>query len=616
MTPHHFNKAQELTIPQALMLAVKYYQSGDMSQAEIISTQIIQISPYHPDALHLLGVIALQTGNGNSALEFISKAIHIHPTTQMYCNMGNAFQLQGNLDAAIEWNQKALSIEPSYAVAHYSIGNILKDQGKLDAAVGCFQKTLSLDSKYIEAHNNLGLVFYLQGKLDKATECYQQAIALSPNHAKAHNNLGAVFKEQGKLDAASECFQKAISLEPNYFEAHNNFGTVLSDQGKLDAAIESYQKAIALNPNYIEAHNNLGNLFYLQGKPDAAIESFQKAITINPNHAWANLNESLCKLLLGDFENGWQKYEWRWQSALKENQKNNFTQPLWLGDQSVAGKTVLLQAEQGLGDTLQFCRYATLVAALGATVIIEVPYELKALLTSLQGVSKLVEQGEILRPTFDFHVPLMTLPLAFKTRLDTIPDNVPYLHPDPIDVSKWKKRLFEKSKGLRVGLVWAGGHRPDQPNANVLDKRRSLPLKAFEPFGAIEGVQFFSLQKGVPSEQLAQMQKEGWAGPNLIDYTSELRTFADTAALVENLDLVITCDTSIAHLVGAIGKPVWILSRFDGCWRWLLGRDDSPWYPTARLFRQTKFGEWDSVIERVVIALAEMRATATLKGTH
>jgi hypothetical protein len=332
---------------------------------------------------------------------------------------------------------------------------------------------------------------------------------------------------------------------------------------------------------------------------DEALTGYDRAIAIKPDFAAAYNNRAYTRLLSGDFENGWLDHEWRWRNELgaSAKDKRHFAQPLWLGNYSLRGKTILLHSEQGFGDSLQFCRYVDEVADLGATVVLEVPKPLASLLASLDGASQIVVQGDAL-PAFDCYCPLLSLPLAFKTTLSTVPAHIPYLKSRPEKLLFWKEKLGSK-RGPRVGLVWSGGFRPNLPAFWPGNSRRNIPLAKLAPLKHPD-MEFYSLQKGQPAEsELAELVSRGWDGPELIDFSSSLNDFADTAALIENMDLVISVDTATAHLAGALGKPVWILNRFDTCWRWLLDRTDSPWYPTARLYRQPRSGDWDSVVERV-----------------
>jgi hypothetical protein len=312
----------------------------------------------------------------------------------------------------------------------------------------------------------------------------------------------------------------------------------------------------------------------------------------------------MCRLAMGDYAQGWPQYEWRWKTRQFEEAVRTFDAPLWLGEEDLAGRTILLHGEQGLGDVLQFCRYAPVVAARGAKVVLEVFPVLARLLGRLEGVDQIVRRGEPL-PPHDLHAPLMSLPLALGAGPEA--HAAPYLSPDPDDGARWASRL-DGAEGLRVGLCWAGGARPDQPIAHAIDQRRSLPLKAFAPLAGIGGVRFYSLQKGSPEAELKALDARDWPGPPIVDLTAELKDFADTAALIANLDLVLACDTSTAHLAGGLGKPVWLLNRFDTCWRWPEVGDDTAWYPSARLFTQTAAGDWPGVISRVQAELQILSA--------
>jgi hypothetical protein len=324
----------------------------------------------------------------------------------------------------------------------------------------------------------------------------------------------------------------------------------------------------------------------MRGELDEALSVCQRAIQLRPDHAGAHWNKSLVLLLKGDFAQGWAEYEWRWQSKDFRSPRRDFPQPQWRGEDP-SGRTILLHAEQGFGDTIQFIRYAPLLAGRGARVIVECQPELQRLLGGVEGIQHLTARGEPL-PPFDLHTPLLSLPLAWGTRVKTIPGNVPYIKPDPALVGAWRGRLAGDS-ALKVGLVWAGS--PIRKD----DRYRSLPLSSLAPLAGVKGVSFYSLQKGKATEQ-AQNPPPGM---NLIDMTEEIKDFADTAALISHLDLVITVDTAVAHLAGAMAKRVWTMLEFVPAWRWLLNREDSPWYPTMRLFRQPAIRDWATVIRRV-----------------
>jgi tetratricopeptide (TPR) repeat protein len=438
---------------------------------------------------------------------------------------------------------------------------------------------------------------------EEAIASCDRAIALRPDYPEAHNNRGNALNALARHAAAVASYDKAIAFAPKYAEAYNNRGNALYHLGRAEDAAASYELAIAIRPDYAEAYNNRGNALTSLHRCEPALASYDQAIALKSDYADAFFNKSVLLLLMGRMAEGWSLYEWR---KKKTNPIAARDTPLWLGDADIAGKTILLAEEQGLGDTIQFCRYAPLVAQRGARVILKVPPQLARLAAGLAGVAQVVETGHPL-PAFDFHCPLMSLPLAFRTELATIPAAIPYLKADPVQSKIWKDRLGAKTK-LRVGLVWSGGIRPNQPVS--VNQRRNIPLARFAVLTNPD-VTFYSLQKGQPGEsELAELRASEWNGPEILDFTAAIGNFADTAAFIDNLDLVISVDTAAAHLAGALGKPVWILNRFDTEWRWLLERTDSPWYPTARLFRQEKPGDWDSVLRHVKAELDRLASAA------
>jgi hypothetical protein len=405
-------------------------------------------------------------------------------------------------------------------------------------------------------------VLHELGLLEESVASYQNAIALNTEFAGAFSNRGNVLKKLGRLYEALESFDKALTIKPDYAEAYSNRGLALQEFKRLEEAVASYDKAIVIKPDFSEAH-------------------------------W---NKSVTLLLIGDFEQGLKLYEWRWKNEALALPKRNFPQPLWLGVENIAGKTILLHAEQGLGDTIQFCRYAKMVKDLGARVVLEVPPALSGLLNGLHGVDTLVQTGQAL-PDFDYHCPLMSLPLAFKTELLTIPSPSPYLCADGSKLEQWSAKLGERKKP-RVGLVWSGStiHKNDHNRSLKLEELLAYLPKDYE---------YVSLQKEVRQVD-AELLAGSDLGVSIRHYGQELKDFSDTAALCALMDIVISVDTSVAHLAGAIGMPTWVLLPYVPDWRWLLDRDDSPWYPSVKLFRQSEDGRWDSVLQRVFQQLYEL----------
>lgn len=365
-----------------------------------------------------------------------------------------------------------------------------------------------------------------------------------------------------------------------------------------------YEKAQALGMQNLEIYLNKGSTLHHLKRCSDAIACYDQALKLEPRHVDAHWNKSLLKLSLGEYAEGWELYEWRWKTEFQKSAARTYDQPLWLGNQPLDNRTILVFAEQGLGDTIQFCRYITKLADLGAKVILEAPEALLRILGSLEGVSKLIPMGSS-PPPFDYYCPLLSLPLAFKTSVTNIPNQVPYLKPDPEKVGYWKNLLGAKSHP-RVGLVWSGGFRPNQPELWDVNERRNIPLHKLAPLN-LPNIDFYSLQKGEEAQaMLTSLKSSGWNGPELIDHTDRLTDYSDTAAFIENLDLIISVDTSVAHMAGALGKPVWILNRFDTDWRWFLDRTDSPWYPSATIFNQSNPEDWDTVVENVREKLGEL----------
>ncbi|CAB3747418.1 tetratricopeptide repeat protein [Paraburkholderia solisilvae] len=561
-------------IESLLSQAVTLQQNGAIPEAEDLYREILVSRPRHFDALQLLGALMLQSGRFDEGIELLRAAIDIS-STQAPVHSNLAFALN-----AMQLHQEALE--------------------SADRAV-------ALKRDFFDGLNNRGMALAGLDRAQEALVSFDEAIALHPEVATAWNNRACTLRELGRAqDALSSC-DTAIRLQPAYAEAWSNRANALSDLKRPEEARESYLHAIKLAPGFADAWNNLALTLVDLDRHDEALACFDHALSKNENHVEAHWNRSICLLRMGRFHEGWTEYEWRWKRRRVSLSQRRLQQPLWLGDFALDGKTILLHAEQGLGDTIQFCRYAEKVAASGATVLLEVPPELVRLLQGLKGVAQVIEEGQPL-PAFDCYCPLLSLPLAVGTESESIPSPGPYLHADSTEVDRWGRRIHPISgNALKVGLVWAGGNRPHVAELRKYDERRSVSLEAFAPVLGVENVRFFSLQKGPAVNRLAEMNARLPEDRQIIDFTNEIVDFADTAAFVQNLDVVISVDTSTAHLAGALGKPVWILNRLDTCWRWMLKRTDSPWYRSATLYRQSALGEWDDVfraLERSLRVLA------------
>jgi Tfp pilus assembly protein PilF len=464
--------------------------------------------------------------------------------------------------------------------------------GMLNNAKALYEQVLAAQPRHSDALHLLGLIENQQGKPGLATQLIRRAIAINAA-PPYHFSLGEVLFEQGDNLGALEAYQSAVSLAPNFARAHAGIGNALFQQGNLEPACDAYRRALALREDLAGVHSNLGLALADLGQLEIAMKHYRRAIELNPDSADAHNNISLALLLQGQFAEGWMHHEWRWRVQGLPIGVRHFERPPWRGEPLNEAR-ILLHAEQGAGDTVQFVRYAPLVVARGGRVLLEVQPELKRFMLTMSGVEQVISRGDPI-PVFTRHCPLLSLPLVFGTELDTIPSEVPYLRPDANELENWNAR-FRIFPGLHVGLVWGG--RPE----HRVDRKRSIPLAAFAPLATVDNVVYFSLQKGPAAAQITEPP----AGLVLHDIAADLNDFADTAAAIAALDLVITVDTSVAHVAGALGKRVWILLPHVPDWRWLLDREDSPWYPTARLFRQPMAGAWASVFERVVEELRRL----------
>jgi tetratricopeptide (TPR) repeat protein len=618
----------EPNLDKIFQFALKHHKAGRLPEAEELYRSIVGIQPEHVDALFNLSEIMLQTKRTDSAIDLISRVISLTPgDAAAYNNLANALRQKGELDQSIAAYCRAISFNPTVPQFYNNLGNALKDRRQIDDAIEAYQQAISLDSQFPEAHFNLGLLFFEQGKLDEAIAESRRAIASRPNYAEAHNCLGNALLAKKQLDEAISACRTAVEIDPNYAEAFNNLGNALTQDKQFelgvamcrraielrpdfadayynlgnalhagdqrDVAVDAFRRALSLNPAFAAAYSNLALVLSEQGNLDEAIKLYRQAISLDPNLPDAHYNLSLALLARGDFDEGWIEYEWRWKVG-GVPPKPIFQQPEWTGQPAEAA-TILLYTEQGYGDTLQSIRYVPAVAKLCRKVIIRCEPELKRLFEASFENCQIVHNTEPL-PAFDFHCPLLTLPLIFKTTVATIPNQVPYLKPPPALIDAWRKRLNLVNRDLNVGLVWAGN-----PNFKG-DAKRSLHLQQLSSLAKVAGVKFYSLQKGYAQEQA----KSPLNGLQITNLGSTLADFADTAAVISLLDLVITTDTSVPHLAGALGRPTWTILQFVPHFCWFWNRDDSPWYPTARLFRQRSPGDWDEVIARVANELAAL----------
>ena len=486
--------------------------------------------------------------------------------------------------------RQILSHNPAHSDSLRMLALLAHQFGRKSVALELLRRAIEINPGVWDYHSNLGVLLAAAGRQDEAIIAFRNGLALRPNDPEIYSNLGGALLQQELGDEAIAAFARALELRPDFPEAHYNLGNALCQAKHFEDAARHYQSALSLRPTYVEAHFNLANVYRRTNRLPEAIDAYRHSLALRPQYAEARWNLALALLCKGEYVQGFVEYESRRQiSDLWRGR--GFSQPQWDGGE-LAGQTILLWDEQGLGDTIQFVRYASLVSDRGGRVLLRCKQELKRLLAKQCDISGAYSEDEPL-PSFDVQCPLGTLPMIFGTTIDTVPATVPYLAADSILAAHWGAKFSPIQSGLKVGLAWAGG------TAHPDDKTRSLPLAALAPLAQVEGAVYYSLQLGEAARQIPTAP----AGLHLIDWTAELSDFADTAALIENLDLVIACDTSVAHLAGAMGKPAWVLIPFAPDWRWMLDRSDSPWYSSIRLFRQLPPWDWEHLVHQVALEL-------------
>jgi tetratricopeptide (TPR) repeat protein len=603
MTTSDASKAQAL-----FRNGMALHAKGQLKQARAFYEQSLRLDPKNSDALHFLGVIFFQTMNPRDAAEFIGKAIQLNPNNAIaHYNCGLALQQLKRPEAAIASYNRAIQLMPNHIEAYSNRGNALRELGQLDSAIASYDRAIELQPNYAEAYSNRGLALQELKQLDAAIASYDRAIQLAPDLAETHYNCGNALQELGRMEAALASYDRAIKLKPDFAEPYCNRGNALQELNQLNAAVASYDRAIELKPDYAEAFSNRGNALKELKQLDAALANYERAIQLAPDYAEAHFNQSVALLLTGNFALGWKKYEWRWKKANTIPLRRDFRQPIWLGRESLRDKTILLHSEQGLGDTIQFCRYANLVRDLGARVILELPKSLIELLTPLQGVAEFVAHGTT-PPAFDYHCPLLSLPLALKTDIENIPNCTPYLFGDRERTARWKRYLGDT--GFLIGINWQGNRK------SSIDPGRSFPLALYYAISQIPNVRLISLQKNDGLEQLLDIPADMRVEILEDSFDAGENSFLDSAAVIRNLDLVITPDTAIAHLSGALGCPTWIALKHVPDWRWMLEGRASPWYPTVSLFRQETKDNWEEPFARIHAELLNLIANRHLKRSQ
>ncbi|MBC8338312.1 MAG: tetratricopeptide repeat protein [Rhodospirillales bacterium] len=528
-------------------------------------------------------------GRLGEAERLYRQALEIRPeAAEIMSKLGAALAVQGKFTEAVSVLRRAIGNAPDLAEAHNNLGSIFQMQGRLDDAVEPLRRALDIDPNQAAAHANLGNILLQQGRPEDAAQSFQKALEIEPDTAQALNGLGSALLQQNKGEEAGDAFHRALAITPDQPEILSNLGNLLRNQGKYDEAVETLQKAVALQPKLTEAHINLGNALKSRGDWDGAMDAYKSALSLEPDNAETHWNNAQVLLMTGQFPEGWAEYEWRMKCEGFQSLIWSASGPPWDGS-SLEGKTILVFCEQGFGDSIQFVRYAETLSAMGGKVIVKCPPQLQALFETTPGVSRAVSR---LDRTVEYNVQasLLSLPRLLGTNLDTIPATVPYLTPPEKQAAK-----LPENGSLKAGIVWAGN--PAHKN----DQNRSIDLNLLKPLLAVDGFDFYSLQFGERSQDITRLELEN----DIVDLSGNLEDFSATAAVMRNLDLILSVDTSVVHLAGALGKPVWTLLPFVPDWRWLLGRDDSPWYPSMRLFRQQAPGDWQGVIENVESALRQ-----------
>jgi tetratricopeptide (TPR) repeat protein len=568
-------------------------QQGRLEPALVTLQEFLATEPRHAEAWYRQGNVLKDLKRPHEALDSYSRAIELAPRYgAAHCNRGVVLLALGNPDDALHEFRRAIDIDPRDAIAHYNRGLAEQWLGQPDAALASYTTALTLNPHYAEAFFSRATLHEESARWSAALSDFEQALALRPGLAPAHFHRGNLLARLKRWDDALASFELAVAGDPGNARAHLHRGNVLRELRQWEAAVAGYDRVIALEPDHADAHFNRAVVLELCKRFPEALQAFERAISLRPDFAAAQYNRALLQLQTGNFGAGFANYEWRWKnrSAGFDPATYQGDAPLWSGQESLEGRRILVFSEQGLGDTLQFCRYLRLVAGLGAHVIFEVQAPLAGLLATIEGAATVIPRGDPI-PACDIKCALLSLPLALETRVDTIPAGHKYIHADPGAVAAWQARLGPRTRP-RIGLAWSGN--PQYPN----DDRRSIPLATL-----IERLprefEYFCLQKDIRPEDRATLDACRFIADPAADWVY-------TAALCECMDVVISACTSIAHLAGALYRPVWVLLAYNADWRWLEDRDDSPWYPTARLYRQSAPGGWGGVAARVA---ADLRRT-------
>ena len=552
-------------VAQTFQEAVALHRQNRLREAEKLYARVLKAAPDHFDALHLLGTIKAQSGQMGEALRLISAA---------------------------------LTINPRAAEAYVNLANVMHALKRDADALDCLDKALAIDPNDLQALQNRGSALLALNRPQEALSCFEQVLRRAPGNGEALLNRGVALAALDRHAEALNDFDAALRLAPGHPDLHYNRGNALLQMNRNAEVIAAFGRTLAAVPTHTRAWNNRGSALRALNRNAEAAESFGKVIALQKDNADAHFNLAMALLTLGDLAHGFEHYEWRWTRSGMTDTRRRYGRPLWLGEFPLAHKTILLHAEQGLGDTIRFARYAPLLARAGARVVLEVQPELRPLLSGLAGIASCHARGEPL-PAYDLHCPLGSLPLAMKTEPASIPAEIPYLRADEARLAKWRPAIETLPGKKRVAFAWAG----HAHHAN--DCNRSMNLELLAPLFKLDGISFVSIQRELRDNDAAVLARY----PNVRPLGAELADMADTAAVVTLADLTLVVDTSVAHLAGALGRPLWVMLPFPPDWRWTLS-DNSPWYPQARLFRQSAVGDWASVLATLRDALADFAGKA------
>lgn len=580
----------------ALSLGREHHLAGRLAQARDAYRAVLGDHPEHLDALHLLGVIALQIGDLDNAGDFLRRAVAASPATAAFHErLGAVYQAQGRFSEALNSYCEATALTPDSAHVHTNLAVLLHRMGRGAEAVTSCRRALEIAPDDAKVQTNLAGMLFAMGEFDAAETACQRALELDPALVDACTNLGKILSGQGKFSEAIAINRKAIELAPDLAETHHNLGITLRSSGDLAGSLVAFEAAVELKPDYPEALNNMAIARIDNGRLDLALDACRRCLAANPDYRRAHGTLAMVLLALGDYETGFEEYEWRWRIPSWPEPPRAFDQPA-LSHMSAPEQTILVHCEQGYGDTLQFLRFACrLGLEFPGRVIFECPTLFMRLLAGLPGIDELVERATPL-PPFDVHIPLLSLPRLFHATVETVSMDEPYLATDPETAARWRDCVDHDSDDLKVGLVWSSNV------DNMVGAQKSIPLDDLRPLLGVPGTRFFSLQVDENRQDIAALG----LSTTVEDLGASFADFADTAAVLSSLDLLISVDTAAAHLAGAMAIPVWTFLKYSPDWRWMLEREDSPWYPTMRLFRQRKMDDWAPVIEQVVKELAAL----------